>query len=241
MNAMTDPWTDRLSERIDGTLSDEEKHLLDAHLVTCGQCMVTLGELEKVVARARTLPERGPAADLWPGIAARVAALAQDEAPREASARPARARGRAFPAARGITLSWPQLAAAGLLLVALSGGGAWLALRGSGAARLAGGGATVQPAGSVGSLASARPEADPEYAAEVAALEKALAERRGQLDPGTVKTIEANLKIIDLATAQARQALAADPSNPYLKEYLSKSMRRKVELLKQATVFASAQ
>jgi len=54
-----------------------------------------------------------------------------------------------------------------------------------------------------------------------------------------VKTIEANLKIIDLATTQARQALAADPANPYLKEYLSKSMRRKVELLKQATEFAS--
>ena len=72
-------------------------------------------------------------------------------------------------------------------------------------------------------------------------LQKVLAERRGQLDPETVKTIEANLKIIDLATNQARQALAADPANPYLKDYLSNQMKRKVELLKQATVYATAQ
>jgi len=67
------------------------------------------------------------------------------------------------------------------------------------------------------------------------------AANREKLGPETVKTIESNLRIIDLATAQARQALAADPANPYLKEYLSKTMKKKVELLKQATVFATAQ
>jgi hypothetical protein len=56
-----------------------------------------------------------------------------------------------------------------------------------------------------------------------------------------VKTIEANLKIIDLATTQARTALAADPANPYLKEVVSNQMKKKVELLKQATVYATAQ
>jgi len=33
--------------------------------------------------------------------------------------------------------------------------------------------------------------------------------------------------------------VAADPSNPYLKDYLSRSMQRKVDVLKQATVYAS--
>ncbi len=82
-------------------------------------------------------------------------------------------------------------------------------------------------------------DSDPTYAAEVADLEHALDERRGQLDPQTVRTIESNLHIIDIATNQARQALAADPSNPYLKDYLSRTMQHKVDVLKQATVFAS--
>jgi anti-sigma factor RsiW len=229
VSTSTDPWTDRLSEHLDGTLSDEERSLLDAHLVTCGACLVTRGELERVRAHARALPALGPETDLWPGIEARVAALAQQPASDVRSRRPAAV-------SRGITLSWPQLVAAGLLLVALSGGGAWFATRGP---RIAG--RATQPAQtSAGTnYAAAHQDADPAYAAEVADLEKALAERRNQLDPSTVKTIEANLKIIDLATTQARQALAADPANPYLKEYLSKSMRRKVELLKQATEFAS--
>ena len=62
------------------------------------------------------------------------------------------------------------------------------------------------------------------------------------LPPAMYSVLAAELRIcIDLATTQARQALAADPANPYLKEYLSKTMRKKVELLKQATVFATAQ
>ena len=54
-------------------------------------------------------------------------------------------------------------------------------------------------------------------------------------------TIEANLKIIDLAAGQARKALDDDPSNPYLKEHLSKTMQRKVDLLREATQLASVQ
>jgi hypothetical protein len=177
------------------------------------------------VAHARTLPEIAPEEDLWPGIAARVAAFARTEdTPRLKRA--------AF--VRGITLSWPQLVAAGLTLVALSGGAAWFMGRGGRAAQTAAREATRGDVVTVSHV-------DPQYAAEVEDLQKVLDERRSQLDPETVKTIEANLKIIDLATMQARQALAADPANPYLKDYLSKTMKRKVELLKQATVYATAQ
>ena len=226
--AITDPWTDRLSERLDGSLSPEESGLLDAHLVTCADCRVALADIERVVLHARALPAIAPDEDLWPGIAARVASFARaDEGPRTARLRPA-----AF--VRGITMSWPQLMAAGFALVVLSGGGAWYMARGN---RVP---AQVAQA-PAGTDAQAVGHVDPQYAAEVQDLQKVLDERRGQLDPETVKTIEANLKIIDLATNQARQALAADPANPYLKDYLSNQMKRKVELLKQATVYATAQ
>ena len=146
-----------------------------------------------------------------------------------------------------MVLSWPQLAAAGLALVALSGGVSWYAARNAGAPTVAtramrgGDGATdgaTRPAASSGEAAT---PANGELAGELRQLEQVLASKRSELDPETVRTIEANLKIIDLATAQAQQALADDPANPYLQEHLSKTMKRKVEMLRQATVLASAQ
>jgi len=221
--AITDPWTDRLSERLDGSLTEEERGLLDAHLVTCTECRSVLADLERVVMHARALPEIAPDEDLWPGIAARVAAFARtDEAPRM----------RVRTASWGITMSWPQLVAAGLALVVLSGGGAWFFAR---TQRAASSMVATQPSSEM------QPAAHDQYAAEVADLQKELDQRRDHLDPETVKTIEANLKIIDIASAQARAALAADPANPYLKEVVSRQMKKKVELLKQATVYAAAQ
>ena len=234
---MNDAWTDRLSEHVDGTLGGEERALLEAHLATCAPCTTTRAELSAVAAAARSLPPSSlPDADLWPGIEARIAAFARDTHAR--ADREARGPGvRALRARRpGLVLSWPQLAAAGFALVLLSGGASWwLAKTGRGTAP------TTVAAGdsarsTVSNVATARVVDQ-----ELAQLEQVLAERRGELDPETVRTIEANLKIIDLATTQARQALAADPANPYLKEHLSKTMTRKIELLKEATVLASAQ
>src|SRR3989442_7859509 len=65
-----DNWTDRLSEYVDGTLAVGERAALEAHLTGCAACAVTLEELRRVVARARALDDRPPAADLWPKIAA---------------------------------------------------------------------------------------------------------------------------------------------------------------------------
>jgi hypothetical protein len=72
------------------------------------------------------------------------------------------------------------------------------------------------------------------YAAAVADLERVLAGGRGQLDTTTIRVIEQNLKAIDRAIAQAQQALDADPANLYLNTHLAETMRRKLELLRQA-------
>src|SRR2546422_8123480 len=96
-----DTWTDRLSEYVDGTLADGERAALEAHLAGCAACRATLDELRRVVARARGLEDRPPAADLWPGIAERIGVSAQ------VVSLAARRR------ARRISLSVPQLIAAG--------------------------------------------------------------------------------------------------------------------------------
>ena len=241
---MNDAWTDRLSEHVDGELTGEDRALLEAHLATCASCTTTLAELFAVVATARALPDRLPAADLWPGIEARIAAYARDthaQADREARGPGAPTTVRSFPGVRrGLVMSWPQLAAAGLALVLLSGGGAWYLARGGRAGMTT---ASVTRSGDEGTRANNAANAATAGAVdrELEQLERVLAEKRGELDPETVRTIETNLKIIDLATSQAREALAADPANPYLKEHLSKTMSRKIELLKDATVLASAQ
>jgi hypothetical protein len=72
------------------------------------------------------------------------------------------------------------------------------------------------------------------YAAAVADLEQVLAGGRGQLDTTTIKVIEQNLAAIDQAIAQAQRALEADPANLYLNTHLAETMRRKLELLRQA-------
>jgi hypothetical protein len=72
------------------------------------------------------------------------------------------------------------------------------------------------------------------YAAAVADLERVLAGGRGQLDTTTIKVIEQNLAAIDQAIAQAQRALDADPANMYLNTHLAETMRRKLELLRQA-------
>ncbi len=78
------------------------------------------------------------------------------------------------------------------------------------------------------------------YDAAVDDLERVLAQGRGKLDSATVRILEQNLAIIDRALAQARQAVAADSANLYLNSHLAETMRRKIDLLRQAATLVSA-
>jgi len=222
---ISDPWTTRLSDYLDGELSDAERRALERHLGACPACIAALTGLLQVVERARALPDRPPAAELWSGVAARIA-----EAPSPAERRAVPARRWAF--------SLPQLAAAALAVAFASGGGAWLLARYTTAPAApvpaAPAPALAAPAVLPAGLAGAR------YDAAVADLERVLAEDRGRLDSTTVRVIEQNLAVIDRAIADARRALAADPGNPYLSTYLAHTMRRKIDLLRQAATIAAS-
>ena len=219
---ISDPWTTRLSDYLDGELSDAERRALERHLGACPACTAALAGLLQVVERARALPDRPPEAELWSGVAARIA-----EAPSPAERRAVRGRRWAF--------SLPQLAAAALAVAFASGGGAWLLARyTTPAAAPVAAAPALAPAVLPAGLAGAR------YDAAVADLEHVLAEDRGRLDSTTVRVIEQNLAVIDRAIADARRALAADPGNPYLSTYLAHTMRRKIDLLRQAATIAAS-
>ena len=127
----------------------------------------------------------------------------------------------------------PQLAAAAVAFMTLSGGTVWLIQSPGSAAGNVPVAAVDSP--SVTPVAvNAGHNAAQSYAAAVADLERVLAGGRGQLDTTTIKVIEQNLAAIDQAIAQAQRALEADPANMYLNTHLAETMRRKLELLRQA-------
>jgi len=219
---MTDQWNDRLSDYIDDELTPEERAQFEAHLTTCRECTVTLDELREVVARAGALTPRPPAADLWPGIEPRL---------ERAAVVPFQPR----VAARRFSFTMPQLVAAGLALMVMSGGGVWVlqhggrATEGPAVAAFAPGSDGVAPA----SLA------DPRYDEAIADLEQALQAGRADLDPGTVKILETNLDAIDQAIDESRRALAADPANVFLNNHLADARQRKLALLRRATAMVN--
>lgn len=222
---MNDQWTDRLSEYVDDELTDSERIALEAHLQSCAQCTTIVGDLRRVIRRARMLREQAPAHDLWPGIARRIGATPAPHA--ETVDLAARRRVRRW------SFSLPQLVAAGIALMMVSGGAVWLA--GVRAADPVVVSIDKVPSTTPAVVpAAVRPSASQSYAAAVADLERVLAQGRGQLDTTTVRVIEQNLAAIDRAIADAQRALEADSANLYLNSHLAETMRRKLDLLRQA-------
>ena len=223
---MSDQWTGRLSEYLDGELEDGERVSLESHLQSCAECSAIVGDLRRIVRRARTLKQTGPARDLWPGIASRIGATAVE--PADVVDLTTRRR-----SPRRWSFSLPQLAAAGIALMTISGGAVWLLRTGAPQPVIAPVASVPTPSPTVVNAAT-RPSATQSYAAAVADLERVLADGRGQLDSTTVRVIEQNLQAIDRAIAQAQRALEADPANLYLNTHLAETMRRKLNLLRQA-------
>lgn len=231
---MHEQWTDVLSDYLDGELEPAERAAVDAHLRECASCTAVLNDLKGVVVRAQTLEPREPNADLWPRVRTRIAAAAQP---------------------RRFSFTLGQLAAAAMLLMAVSAAVVWqLASRTANRSVPA---AASQQASAPPAHATASPSewneralaegavapvsfADAQYDAAVADLEKALQAGRGRLDRTTIEIVEHNLQIIDHAITQAREALSADPANSYLSQHLVEARRRKLDLLRRAAALAES-
>ncbi|MFN2432845.1 MAG: zf-HC2 domain-containing protein [Gemmatimonadota bacterium] len=261
---MTDRWSARLSEYLDGTLGGGEREELHAHLFTCAACAATLAELRRVVERARSLEDREPAEDLWPGIEAAIRRAAAGETLSSESAGEARSDDRIDGRAgtprrlrvlegasssprlrdRRMSFSMPQLAAAVLALVIGSAGAVWLGGRDDSG----GGPAVARQSPPTGDAAGVRmiaeagePLTGSRTAEAIAELEQRLEAGRGRLDPATVRILEENLMTIDAALEDARRALEADPGNAYVSAHLAQTVRRKLELLRRWNEIATAQ
>ncbi|HKY61558.1 MAG TPA: zf-HC2 domain-containing protein [Gemmatimonadota bacterium] len=217
---------DLLSAYLDGDLAAPDREAVERHLAGCRACTAVLEDLGRLVHAAGQLEDREPVTDLWPGIAGRL----EGRAPaRVVPIQDARPRSR-----RRFSFTMPQLAAAAIALVVLSGAAVWWGSPRPGDVALdrsvpASG--TAQGTGVPVSL-----EAGPAYSDALADLERAFEASRDRLDPATVATVERNLAIIDEAILQTVEALRADPGSTYLYEHLERSRRQKLDVLRQATL-----
>jgi anti-sigma factor RsiW len=223
---MSDTWTDRLSEYVDDDLTPDERRALDAHLVDCGDCRMTLAELRSVVARAAAVTPRPPERDLWDGVASQI------------GVKPSLDTLAARRAAWRISFTLPQLVAAGLALMVLSGGAVWVGQHGGRATALP----ELSAANGSGEAGVHRVPIvmpDPHYDEAVADLEQTLQRGRASLDPQTIAVIDRNVQAIDRAIEESRQALAQDPANIYLNNHLAEAKQQKLSLLRQAAAIAT--
>ena len=225
---MTDQWTDRLSDYLDGELGSADSEALEAHLLQCAECGFTLQQLRAVVGRAGQLVDREPPQDLWPAIAARLAVPQLELVTEETStSRPK----------RRVSFSIPQLAAASVAIMLMSAVTRYMLVKSDDTAAVA---TAPQPAAATLTSSPAR-AVTRNYDAAVQELETVLERNRNQLDSTTVRVLEQNLAIIDRAITEARTALGQEPANPYLSRYLDQAMQKKVQLLQRATSVMRAQ
>ena len=225
--------TDRLSDFLDGTLEGEAQAEVEDHLKECATCLGVLRDLEAVVEAAGALGPIDPANDLWSGI--------RDGIVRAGGPLRVEIGGVAVDAAavaRRRSVSVPQAAAAALLVSLLSAGGTWWM-----ASRVPAAAPATAPmaAGSMGEGAVLVSDVVPvELSEELRLLEATLERSAAEFDPNTRRILERNLSIIDRAIRESLEALATEPSDPFLEEHLEAQLRRKVRVLRNATGLTAA-
>jgi anti-sigma factor RsiW len=222
---MSDTWTHRLSEYLDGELAVREHDACERHLETCADCRELLAGLGAVKQRAGALMDPPAPDDLWAGIATRLGTAGSTGAngARILELRP-----------RVAATLWPSLAAAAAV-IAVTAAAVWFAL---GARRAAAPG-TVATGGESSATSTRLATYDAaQVDGQVAALQQALERGRGKLDPKTVAVLEKNLATIRQATEDARRALAQDPANRELQDYFAATVQSKLALMRRATAMA---
>jgi hypothetical protein len=222
---------------------------MDAHAASCVACGTLLADVRTIRTHAAHLPELAPMRDLWAGIAARI------ETPVVELTNGGNGQRRRFAMGQHPWLA-AGLAAAGLVAITATvtheltmravtvnprAGVAQAPLAptdtmsragASASNRLPAVGPSVAPTPT--RLVANRPSAQHTYESEIANLRVVLDRRRPQLDSATVAVVEYNLKVIDVAIAQCKQALRKDPASRFLLESLNDAMDNKVQLLRTA-------
>lgn len=202
--------------------ADERDHVQE-HLDVCADCRARVSAIRSLRAELAALPgDIAPPAHVLMAVRARIAGSA--------------------PLPDRIAAAWyvrpRMLAAAAVLLVALSSAATALFLRQSPERDAAAGEPAGAPRTST-SLVSVQ-AMERSYEDAIAELQQALNAQQSGLTAGTLRVLQANLDIIDTALAESRAALHADPGNDALTEMLRSGYERKLDVLRSVSSHARA-
>jgi anti-sigma factor RsiW len=216
---------ERLDEWVGGELPAPERAEVDLHLAGCTGCRAEAEALRTLLAEVAALPEEIlPRRDLWADIAGRLEPRGETMA---------------ADATRGLSRGWraPRWAMQTAAMMALMVGTSWVTVVWMGRREV------EKVVDDITAPITRKPaetalvtfqRTEPEYHTAIEELQTVLQTKRAQLAPETVRTLEANLRIIDEAIRQSRAALAADPNSPEVARMLSEAYDQKLNVLQQA-------
>jgi hypothetical protein len=202
----------------DGTLPPEQLVRAREHLRTCDACAADVGRISSLMTRVKGSPM--PAAevdDLWPAIRSRIEQAKVVTMPGNAAM--------ATPRQRRRLLIWlvPAIAAAAIL-----------AFVGTVKSRNVPGMDSPAPMSDRSNVSLvAVVDSAHAYEAEAQALLNKLELQRALLRPETRVALDRDLRVVDVAIAELKDAIARDPNNPALRQLLASSFKQKVDLLKR--------
>jgi len=227
-------WRDRLSDYIDGLLSERERLGVERHLRDCGSCRMICDDLLYIRQLSRELPQYEPSPQLWERIAAAIAAEANSRSHglppgiRRAWMRPA------FAVAAAVAI----VVLAGALLrsrfpepdsqhVSVPSPTPWSALTPSLL--------EIQP---TGLILVHKPTVDSEIVEQrIAILERQIQQRRSSWDAETEACFRRAWEMVERSLTHCRQGLERDPENAVLRELYLSALKAKLELLKRFSEF----
>lgn len=254
-----------LLDILEGDLSAETSAAVDAHVSECARCTAILRDIGHVRESAAALPDLAPSSDLWKGISARIETpvVSLGERKQNRFASPlwiAAAASLLVIASSGVTY-WAtsrsiepprpaqQVASVPAEIPEKTDE--------TPAATPTGGVVSSAPAERDENVRNVRRAPEPGTArfvsnrssasapeavfdSEIARLQRVIAERKNELDPQTISVVETNLKLIDAAIKSSRAALAKDPGSGFLSQQLTRTLDKKVELLRTVALMPSS-
>jgi anti-sigma factor RsiW len=211
-----------INDYVDGALSLSDRAAVAEHLDQCATCRALADDLRELRRAARELAPIEPPARLWTKLEPAVRkSFANGRQPAET----------AFPGPTRRTWRsqtvWVTAAAAVLVLAAgLSIRMGYFAPRESTPVE-----ETEAPTAQ--SVEAELRQAEEHYQKAINGLEQIAKTEKGELDPRTADTLQANLAIVDQAISESRAALRTQPNSEPAQQSLLASFKAKIGLLQE--------